>query len=576
MRTKNALIILLSVLFLLTTTWGSPAAIALSIPSTEDVRTLAGSMPFQITLTLGSKSDEIHFNWLTAPDVTDTRARIRHVGEEAWRTVEGSGYLHFLTEGQAELYSHKVSVTGLSPDTEYEYQVGGKYHDENAWSDIAAFKSLPVSGDEVTVLCLTDVQAEDPRELIPINRTMRFLMEQPDPPDAMLFTGDIVDEGYDNQHWEDFFGAIEPHNSSLPSIFLPGNHEQNGDLRYQQFAARYNLPGGFSKEIDGVSIEGITGWFEVGDACVIAIATILDSKDMQEQFILEQLDWAEKIYEQSGKTWRIMLGHAGPYTIHKKGVDYRPFLNEGCDRLQVDLYFNGHDHMYMRGTVFNDEKVRPGQGTTYITGSAIGWNLFDKYSTKNDPYVEVYNDTKRPMYKLLTITPEKLSVTAYQVAETELKGVENLDFTQWDVVDELVLTGSLSTSANSPVAAPVTTPAADTDPVTTPVTDTALAAGADAAADPSVTAAISDAATSAAPDPVTVAGAAAIIQSVSENPAETPESAEEIQTEQPQPQPTEASSSPNQGMTTILIVVGAVAVGSGFIVYRIKKKGKNV
>lgn len=401
-----------------------------------------GLTPFQITLTTGSDSDEMRFNWLTAPEMTDTQVRIRQAGEPDWSTVEGSGYLHFLTEGEEEQYSHKAVATGLAPDAEYEYQVGGLYSGQEFWSPIESFKVLPEPGGEFSLLVMCDVQAEHERELIPIHETLSYLMQQPEIPDALLFAGDIVDDGYNSRHWEDFFEAIEPWNRSLPSIFLPGNHEQKGDERYQQFAARYNLPNGFPEVIAGVSVENITGWFEAGDACIVVIATILDSKAMQEEFILAQLDWAEQIYEQSGKKWRIMVGHAGPYTIHKKGTDYRFFLNEGCDRLKVDLYLNGHDHMYMRGTVLGDEKVEPGQGTTYITGGAMGWNLFDKYSKKNDDYVEVYSDTPRPMCKMLTITPESLAITAYQAAEQEATGVENLDFTQWDVVDELVLTES--------------------------------------------------------------------------------------------------------------------------------------
>ncbi len=400
--------------------------------------------PEQVTITAGARTDELFFNWLTAPPFTDTRVRYRPTDIDSWTYAEGHNALHRHGDNPP-LRSHKAKLCGLCPSATYVYEIGSAQNGGACWADPSIFIALPADSAPVSLACFCDLQPKLSPYTQALPATMRYMLANQQKPDLLLFTGDFIRHGSCNQDWADFFSAMEPYSRSYPAIFMPGNHEQKmDDPFYTQFAARFFMHNGFPDTFDGVSIEHITGWFEAGDACIVVIATVLSPDHLTDAFIKAQLDWAERIFTRSKKKWRILASHAGPYLIHKDGSRYRPLLNEGCDRLGVDLYLDGHDHMYMRGTVRHNTKAAPGQGTTYITGGVMGWDIFDRYEQANDPYVDAHNDARRLMFKRILISTERLSVAVYQNHSKIQDDFLKIDFTNWALVDELHIPHSLS------------------------------------------------------------------------------------------------------------------------------------
>lgn len=390
--------------------------------------------PTQITLTPGSVQGKMGFNWLTVTDVKESILKYRVKGTTSWKRVKGTSYTSYITKGWEEIQSHSANTPVLKGDTFYEYMVGGSVDGQDFYSEIYTFKA-PTHDDEFTFMYVSDPQSESAEDYEPFASAMEHVLTNEakyGTIEFLLNTGDITQNGYKGREWKSFFEMLQPYLVSMPTISIPGNHELKGDAYYKQYSARFNMPGGNA----GTEFDDTIGYFEYGEACIVVInsqpSPVEDTQEIWEQME----EWAEDKFEESDKQWRILVTHAGPYTSNHPGATVA-YLAEMADNLKVDLFLNGHDHIYLRGTVIDKVKVEPGEGTTYVTGGTIG-NKYYQYNNASDPYIEVHlDDEDMQIFNMITVTPEKIAFTAYRVVEEE-------EFGDWEVVDQFDITKSLS------------------------------------------------------------------------------------------------------------------------------------
>lgn len=423
--------------------------------------------PREIVCQVGETYQEVGFNWLTDPAVTDSKVWYRQKGASEWSTAAGESVLHYLTVGWEETQSHWATVTGLEAETTYEYAVGCVYQGKEVRSGIHTFTTLPASG-AFTFMMYGDLQAEEAEGYDPFLNTMaQFVSKLPEQPDFLLNTGDIVDAGYKSSQWTTFFDVAETYMADRLNILLPGNHENAGDLLYKQYGARTSLP----NEMEYGPLEG-TGWCVIGDACFVFVNTDpysgkegADIEADRARFFAEQTAWAKEIYEKADCTWRIMASHVGTYIVNFSDPSDYPYIPDMCDELQVDLYMNGHDHEYIRTTTKNNVIQDIGKGTTYMTCSSLGEKLdaFEE-GTAASKYAVVHKDgadESQQIFGMITVDDSGIHVTAYQ------RGVEE-DWSKYDVIDQYDITTSLTKGAQAqPAAQPEKTesPAAAEKPV---------------------------------------------------------------------------------------------------------------
>ncbi len=441
-----------------------PVNPANAISYTVSVPVIDGT-PYQITVTPGSDSDSLCFNWLTQAGITTAQLRYRVSGQTDWTSVDSTNYLSFLEEGWDDVQSHSVDVSGLTPDTEYEYQIVGLADGKEFAGATYTVRTLPEDGS-FTVMVISDMQAEDAAGYEPfVNTYQKFVEEKLGGVDMIVSTGDSVEDGYKVGSWKDMFKKCQNIFASVPTVLLPGNHEYSGDTAYVNYTARTNLPNGYDDPVIGE----YTGWFTVGDACFVIISTevftdVTDGDQLladRAAYYEKQKAWAKDIFEQSGCRWRIILTHRGPYTTNHNGLLDVPEMIDLCDELNVDLYLNGHDHSYIRATCRGNEPVEIGQGTTYMTTSPMG--------VKFDDYIEGIMDDKiatrsgsaaqeQQKFCYLTFSSEGIAVTAYERAEgdvyddyhaietfnvtTNLSGVEGRLAAEDTPVDTVASTGA--------------------------------------------------------------------------------------------------------------------------------------
>lgn len=416
-----------------------PYYIENSYPLYVDDGTIKGQ-PEQIAITVGQTQDEYRFSWITVPEVTNTVVEYQLEGEAEWKTAEGSGDAFYITEGWKEKRSHKATVNGLPNSTIVTYRVGDG---AGFMSEPASFTTSSATNEGFSFLLMADPQSVTEEDYQSFKQSTAYALTVSDP-DFLMLAGDITQDGYKASEWESCFAVMQSAFSSLPLIAVPGNHEMKGDWDFINFSARFNMPGGDA----GTSFDDTLGVFEIGDACIIAINTEVTPPADKPDILTKQMEWAKTRYEKSGKKWRIMVTHAGPYTSNHPSDEVKEYLIGAVDEMGVDLFVNGHDHIYIRGTVKNDTKVPIGEGTTYITAGTVG-NKYYEYLDSSDMYTDFYCDAEdQQIFSVVTVTGDSISVKAYQRAAAN-EDTEEIDWNDWSVIDEYTIANPLNASGES-------------------------------------------------------------------------------------------------------------------------------
>lgn len=399
--------------------------------------------PEQITVTVGEKQDEYRFSWVTVPEVTETFVEYQLEGEDEWKKEEGSGDVFYITEGWKEKFGHKAEVSGLPYDTVVTYRVGDG---ADFFSEPASFKTAPKPEDGFSFLIMADPQSVTVEDYQSFKNSVDYALTVSEP-DFLLLPGDITQDGYKSSEWESCFTVMQEFFSTMPVIAVPGNHEMKGDWDFVNFTSRFNMPGG---DI-GTGFDDTLGVFEVGDACIVAVNTEVTPPAEKPEILRKQMEWAKKCYENSDKKWRIMVTHAGPYTSNHPTEEVKEYLIGAVDEMGVDLFVNGHDHIYIRGTVQNDTKVPIGEGTTYLTAGTVG-NKYYSYLEASDVYTDFYcDDEDQQIFSVVTVNSESISGKAYQ-RSAEDEETEEIDWTDWSVIDEYTIAQPLHVEAEQAAA----------------------------------------------------------------------------------------------------------------------------
>ena len=101
------------------------------------------------------------------------------------------------------------------------------------------------------------------------------------------------------------------------------------------------------------------------------------------------------------------------------------------DAMGVDLFLNGHDHIYIRSTVKNDIKVNTGDGTTYLTGGTVGNKFYEYIPARSDYSTDFYTDEEdKQVFSIIEFSENSIKGTAYQKQDEDnwnsFKAVEQL------------------------------------------------------------------------------------------------------------------------------------------------------
>jgi acid phosphatase type 7 len=369
-------------------------------------------LPDRIVLTwTGDPATTQAVTWRTSTDVSRAWAEIAVAEpgpgfpDKATRVDAAS---QALLSDLSTAHYHTVEFADLSPSTKYAYRVG----DGVNWSEWFHFTTASDKPEPFSFIYFGDAQ-NNVRSMW--SRVIREAYG--DAPDAsfMLHAGDLINRAESDAEWGEWFGAGHWVNAMLPSVPVPGNHEQaklpDGTRRLSHhwrptFALPEHGPRGLEETCYTLVYQGVR---------IIGL-----NSNQQHQ---EQADWLAGILQENDCPWVICTFHHPIFSTGKDrdNAELRALWKPVLDKYRVDLVLQGHDHTYGRTgletplavpeTVSNVptgvNKVDAQTGTVYVV-SVSGPKM---YSLQPHPFMKrVAEDTQ--LYQIIHIDGDELRFEA--------------------------------------------------------------------------------------------------------------------------------------------------------------------
>ena len=352
-----------------------------------------------LTTAPGSTAEKAEAELLSGPYVI---ALTTEGGTICWQTTEDvPGAVRFRAEKAADWTEigepkpaqfHAVKLTGLAPGTEHRVEVlsiGAKLAE-------LAFQTAPKQADRFTFFVYGDTRTHADAHgrvaaalLAEATRLRQFTF--------VVHTGDLAQNGSNAEETaRQFFGPAALLLARLPVVPVRGNHEEGTDLFKKYFPAP-DLPRS-SDEADDLC-------FDYGSARIIVLDQYVPARTGD-----ARMKWlAEKLAEAKDR-WRVVVFHEPVYSsgAHGPNVTFRELAEPVLVAGKVHLVVAGHDHDY--------ERTKPLQGITHIVSGGGGAPLRGKrWDAGNEPWSAKFESVHN--FLTVTVTPEKLTVTAFKPAE---------------------------------------------------------------------------------------------------------------------------------------------------------------
>lgn len=421
-------------------------------------------LPSMVNVTLGKDSTSANISWFTKETVDGSSIEI--YSEDDFTGFTGTAtnldeldYTVTVTEEKTtvsypgidigitgflyydyELNHYTATISGLEKGKTYYYRLGCEERDW--WSETGSIRTQDGS-DKVTFINVTDSQsqtkAQFERSWANVLKTSFNMYDV----DLILHTGDNVDNPDNINQWQWLFDTAS--DEIMNTYYMPtsGNHENYGENAIVNKFVLSNLP----------EQDTTTGAYYSFDYNNIHFM-VLNSNDLNENDALsdKQIEWLKADAKASSAQWKIVAIHKA---IYSNGSHYddddvcaiRDQLSVLMPELDIDLVFQGHDHVYMRTYNLDSNKVTDTErvylehnGKKYVTdvmptGTSYvicGTSGVKTYLTKDNsltdelfPRAEAIVDVDSSMFSAVTVDGGVLYFDAYSVDGDNVKNVDS-------------------------------------------------------------------------------------------------------------------------------------------------------
>ena len=361
--------------------------------------------------------------WQSDSSEADAVIEYRLAGAEHAQTIGATDKV--FTDDGSTTYIHEATLSGLTPNTKYEYRVGYSNDRRSDWY------SLETAGASVyDVLIYPDSQSGDYSQWEEIVKSSALR----NPRTALYISmGDLVDNGEQAYQWRTWLNSIKPLSANVPLATTLGNHEMYTlDWKMREPYAYLNY---FGVPPNGNETFNRRYYsYDFGDVHYVVLDTMLyesnheDNHDTHHPDLYDvQVQWLRQDLATNTKKWTVVLMHRDPFQyafdrpgasrdvgFNEEGVLFMPIFDE----FNVDLVLSAHLHSYRnRGHVRHFE--RDSSGPLYILTGIAGDARRPKW--KEHPLdVYVAPDRDKNNYMTMTVTPNKLIVKAFLPDGTQL------------------------------------------------------------------------------------------------------------------------------------------------------------
>jgi hypothetical protein len=292
---------------------------------------------------------------------------------------------------------HETHVCGLVPDTTYYYAVGG----DGWYGNVYSVKTGPpiASTNSFRFVVVGDSNAFYALFQTVVQEMTGF------GPDFLLFTGDLVNSGFSQAEWEEWFAAADPFVARVPTQTVHGNHEDMATGYFALFA----IPGNeqyYSFDYGCAHFVVLNDSPPPGEDLTGAQATFLDQDLTAAQARPNPPRW-------------YFTSHHRPMFASDPGegsnLAVRAAWQPIYQKHQTDIDFNGHDHHFEMTTPILGNSVATTGGIRYVT-SAGGGALFDSPTPVSNPWSIVYYAGLS--FAVVDVSEETTTVTGYKTDGT--------------------------------------------------------------------------------------------------------------------------------------------------------------
>lgn len=306
--------------------------------------------------------------WRARPAVAQGIVRFRESGSDGpFETTEASVTVmnDRMLVNDSQCHWFNAEITGLTPDTLYDYQVAHPQQDTQ--SEWLTFRTAPNGHRPFRILHISDTQEpEGTREAFEQMTKAGFEA------DFMLNSGDLVDVGNERQDWDMLLEYGEPWLSRIPMMPCIGNHDARLGLGAGLYLTIFDLPDNGAKEIP----QDASYTFRYGNTEFF----VLDVMSAREP----QTRWLADVLSKSNATWKIAMLHFPPFLIEGSGARIEEDWGTLFQHYSVDLVLTGHVHFYARSYPIRDGKpADDGKGPIYVTSVTIPSTDFERVRPGN-------------------------------------------------------------------------------------------------------------------------------------------------------------------------------------------------
>ena len=316
------------------------------------------------------------------------------------------GFIGIITH-KMEVNRHTIEITGLEEGTKYCYRVGDA--SRGWWSDIGVIDTADNEA-AFSFFHVTDPQSVTEKQYAE-NWAVALdtVFANHEDADFILNTGDLVDNGNDFVEWKRMFNTASDSLMDTVMMSASGNHEERGDNALVNNFVFSNLP-----EQDTTT--GVYYSFDYNTAHV----AVLNSNDLNDENGLSdaQIQWLTEDMNASEKAWKFVAIHKAPYSngSHFDDEDVaaiRAQLATLMPELDIDIVFQGHDHVFMRTDVMNNNAVVETETQT------LKYNGLE-YVSKISPDGTIYSINGTAGSKHYEPKPAEETAEAFPAGETVL------------------------------------------------------------------------------------------------------------------------------------------------------------
>ncbi|CAN1193763.1 Purple acid phosphatase 15 [Linum perenne] len=365
-------------------------------------RTVQGFQPEQVFVSLSSNYDSLWVSWVTGDsqvvyDDPDSVASVVQYGVSgSSMEYESMGYslvytqlypydgLHNYTSG----IIHHVLLTGLEPDTLYQYQCGDPYIP--ALSSVFYFRTMPVSSPTnypariavVGDLGLTRNTSTTVDHILSNHPDLVLLVGGLSYADMYLTNGTGSDcyscsfpdtpihETY-QPRWDYWGRFMQPLTANVPTMVIGGKHEiepQVDDQIFVSYSYRFAVPSDESGSSSPLYYS-----FNAGGIHFVMLSpyTSYDRSSEQYKWLESDLYYVDR----TQTPWLVVAWHPSWYTTfreqYRAAECMRVEMEDLLYKYGVDIVVNGHVHAYERSNRVYNYSLDP-CGPVYITVGAGG------------------------------------------------------------------------------------------------------------------------------------------------------------------------------------------------------------